>query len=236
MRGSVGSPKIEHGLKCVVTGFPKSGSSFVCSILSAVGLHPGSATFLKGNYTEANHRTGQHKQGHYEYLPIRDLLTGNHDMQEILPNGWAAVLDWAFNLEFLSRPAVEPIPQLQEVIQLIVSIGELDFYRDGAFPIFHRYFPDIPVIVVTRDLAGLLEANQEWEPKLELFPDDLNKCLQLYQHLVNQAIEGRRHLHLAYEDFATDWYETVKSITTFLNLDVPDSFICYLERTWRPLG
>ena len=54
-------------LRILVTGFPNSGTSFLCNLFVAMGFHPGSEENLKP-------ADDHNRYGYWEHLPIRKEL------------------------------------------------------------------------------------------------------------------------------------------------------------------
>jgi hypothetical protein len=193
-----------RGLTAIVTGLPRSGTSFVAGLLVRLGLSPGPRLLLRpGNR--------HNRYGYYEHVPLnwitdRILKEMGRDFDLNLPAG---------REEFL-RAGLE---QHMRKIKRKVENGRIEVYKDNKLVLYPELYADIfpqaGFVFVTRDADarfasrfGKTVARREWE--------DFNARRLAMWH--DSPVSGRA-LTVAYEDFFDDARACVDKVCGYLALD-----------------
>ncbi len=198
--------------KILITGFPDSGTSFLCNLVSELGFSAGPTHELK--------RADDHNRwGYWEYRPIyrfiRSILDGpTRFTAEDIPD------------ETGSFP-MEPDP----AIAVVAIRDSVMVYKDCGIPLFYRLFsPDAKIVVIGRNEVDLLAS-----AGLSYLGYDFTwRALQLaqdkYYDLVSMMSDERDVIGVNYDAFRDDFYKEAQRVCDFLDVPMKND----LHKIFRP--
>ncbi len=195
-------------LKVLVTGYPNSGTSFLCNLVVELGLSPGKNESLKS--ADAHNR-----YGYYENLVLRNFLWEFFKAKKLKMWDQATVAKKRTEVKEL-RLEKAPFPALAKIID-----DELiEVYKDNKLPLYFEAFdPAIKIIVIERNANDVFRSPQKsgFSP-MEVSYEKFFQAYEYYRHLCLKMSVARSVLFLNYEDFFSDFDGQVEKIKNFLNL------------------
>lgn len=207
------------GLAAVVTGLPRSGTSFVAGLIARLGLSPGPRLLLRpGNR--------HNRYGYYEHVPLnwitdRILKEMGRDFDLNLPAG---------REEFSGLD----LDRYRRKIKRKIQNGRVEVYKDNKlvlYPeLYSEIFPQVRFIFVTRDADarfasrfGKTVARRKWE-------DFNERRLAMW---LESPVSGTA-LTLAYEDFFDDARACVDKVCSYLELNAGEESRRKAAEFFRP--
>lgn len=204
----------------IVGGYPRSGTSFLCSLIARMGYWPG----IYSNLVGANEFN---KLGYWEYFPIRELA-------------WGLAAYHANNGIIYTKPETIPHETLEladtEVAEQISGIAKRDnveVYKDNALPILYTLYPkDSKYIIIRRNKEAVYQSILKFERmphSLVVIQDgafwgipreNVYQAIDVYRNLEQAMSERVSCLFVYYEDFGTDFDAQLCKIVKFLGIDM----------------
>ena len=130
--------KKQHELKVIITGGPRSGTSFLAGLVNEMGFHPGKHVLLKA--PPANIRKG--------YLEHLKLLKISRSILDKLN------ADFNFNIPVLEKGWTNQFPKEKAAIRKIVQSEQIDFYKGNRLlvlaDIYDELFPEAKWLCIKR--------------------------------------------------------------------------------------
>lgn len=207
----------------LITGFPNSGTSFLCNLIIALGKFPGDPRNLK--------KGDKHNRwGYFEHLGIREIS------HQALPQGYFR----PYEQEFLPpRPNSFPSEKLKEYSQKITEIAKrenIQVYKDNALPLVFRIFPrEAKYIVIKRDPKECFQSPQKGgHSKISCSFEEFLGCYQKYYDLVTQMAKEVACLEVCYEDFFDNFDAAAYKIAQFIKVKVDDKKLRDCKKIFRP--
>ena len=192
-----------NNLKVIVTGPPRSGTSFLTGLISRMGFSPGPEDWLKKG-DEHN------KYGYFECMPLwkisfvmlKNLGGSFHKLPACNP-GWTAY----FNAE-------------KKKITRLVKSGGIELYKDNQLLIlselYHELFPDAKWVFINRDIKETYKSRfgeaisfDQWEL---ITKERLNRW--------HSSPPSEKALYLNYQDFKDDKFNTINDLQSFLGIEL----------------
>jgi hypothetical protein len=208
-----------EGLRVVVTGLPRSGTSFVAGMLVRLGLRPGPRWLLR----PANRHN---PYGYFEHVTLnrvtnRLLRKMGRDFDLNLPAGRA---------EF---EAADLEPYRSE-IRRKVRRGKVEVYKDNKLVLYPELyadvFPDARFIFVQRAPDARFESRFGKKVTRPEWNDFNARRLSLWRG----SPVSHKALTVEYEDFFDDSRAGVETIAAFLDLDPGEERIRGAADFFRP--
>ncbi len=198
--------------RILITGFPDSGTSFLCNMVNNLGFDAGHSHELKW--------ADEHNQwGYWEYRPIhrfiRSILDGpTRFTAEDIPD------------ETYSFP-MEPDP----AIAVVAIRDSVVVYKDCGIPLFYRLFsPDIKIIVIGRNEVDLLASSGLSHLGYDFTWETLQRAHNKYYDLLSAMAKERDVLGVNYDAFRDDFYKEAQRVCDFLDVPMKDD----LHKIFRP--
>jgi len=188
--------------KVLITGFPDSGTSFLCNLVADLGFSPGSVYELK-------QADSHNPWGYWEYRPIYRYIR--------------SVLDGP------TRMIAEDIPETtmrfpKEPDLLLFSLAmshRVEVYKDPGLPLFYHLFdPEAKIIVIHRDLDEMFESNGLKHLGYDFTKNSLLEATDKYLDLVLEMRKERDVCEIWYHDFRGNGFDIATGIICEF-LDVP---------------
>lgn len=207
----------------LITGFPNSGTSFLCNLIVALGKSPGSSRDLKKG-------DSHNRYGYFENLKMREITYKalGHDYFKF------------WEKELIDQHPIFFSPEkLTEYSQKIIGTAQKDnieVYKDNIIPLIFRIFPkESKFINIKRDPKKCYESprkggHSEIPCSFEEFLDAYNK----YQELVKQMAKEVRCFQVNYEDFYDNFDEALTKITEFIGVEVNPEKLDALKKVFKP--
>ena len=198
--------------KVLIAGFPNSGTSFLCNLVSELGFSAGPAHELK-------QADDHNRWGYWEHRPIyrfiRSVLDGpTRFTAEDIPD------------ETYSFP-MEPNTK----IALLATRDSVMVYKDCGIPLFYRLFsPDAKIIVIGRNEVDLLASSGLSHLGYDFTRRTLQSAQDKYIHLVSMMSDERDVIGVNYDAFRDDFYEEAQRVCDFLDVPTKDD----LHKIFRP--
>ena len=138
-------------LKVLITGYPGSGTSFLCNLIYELGFSAGSLESLKGS---DNHN----RYGYYENLVLRKFLWNYFDLNKVKL--------WRTNQVVNKSKVVEDLlasnKKFTQSLEEIIDREFIEVYKDNKLPIFFEAFPkNVNIIVIERNPIDVFESPQK---------------------------------------------------------------------------
>lgn len=191
-------------LKVIITGNPRSGTSFTCDLICRMGLHPGSPQNIKPPDVH-------NKYGYWEHIPL--LTYSNAILKKLGIDYFRGVkappIDWSKSLT-----------SEQELIQKMVHDDKIEVYKDNTLiilsDIYIKLFPEAKWIYVTRNFKECYKSR--WgEPISE--EDYLTIC-QKRASIWHSTDISKRCLYIDYSDYDRHLEMTLFRIADFVGIDI----------------
>lgn len=194
-------------LKVLVTGYPNSGTSFLCNLVVELGFSPGKIENLKP-------ADSHNRYGYFENLKLRKFVWNYFDLGSFQP----------WNSENITKliPDIneENKNEFHQNISDIIANEEMEVYKDNALPLYFQYFPeDAKYIVIERSPESIYESPKKgghapMPVSYDKFLDSYNQ----YQELCDYMKTHRNVLTIKYEDFNSNFAEQLNRISGFLKV------------------
>lgn len=201
----------------IVGGFPNSGTSFLCHLVSEMGFSAGSPHYLKPPDT--------HNQwGYWEHLIVRMAA-----WKGLLPQGY-------LNVFGLPNSTLTRNNNIASLIQFVAKIDKVQVYKDNALPVIWRSFsPEAKYILIRRSprdcyLSPGRAGMPGYSCGFTAFETAYNKYRSL--ELQMSLAHDMDLLIVHYEDFCCDLTRQIQFIIDFLEVEEPD--LERLKATFRP--
>lgn len=206
------------GLEVIIVGLPRSGTSFLTSIVQHLsGLHLGDSGMLR--QSDSNN-----KYGYFEYVPLMKVtdkmltkLGGNfHNLPDLNP-------EWKRTL----------VDEQEEIIR-IVRKDKIQLYKDNRLmvipDIYYDLFPAAKWIFIERDVNETYQSRFGIPISFEDWVKVTNRRLEYWK--TSEA--AKNALSLDYQDFKEDFDTTLNRIIDFLNIEIDQSKIESCHELFKP--
>lgn len=204
-------------MKVIVTGNPRSGTSFVCQLIHHMGLCAGLPQHLKP--------ADQHNlNGYWEYLPLASITDSIFNKLNI---------DFLLPPQLLERGWHTRFNEEKKLIKQIVERDNIEVYKDNklliASDLYHDLFPTAKWILVTRNPEDCF--NSRWGKPISR-DDYVGLWQQRHQVWFNSTI-SLSTITVNYQSFHIELADTIKYIAKYLTIDVEDK-MATLKSLFKP--
>jgi hypothetical protein len=190
-------------LKVIVTGSPRSGTSFVTGLIHLMGFSIGPKSWLK----KADR---YNPYGYFECQPLNRLssavLMSLGDFHSALPS--------------LEDQWTEAFKAEQAQIVRVVESGGVELYKDNLLlvlaDLYDELFPDAKWVFVQRDI----EATYKSRFGRHLSFSDWQRIVERRSQLWQSSNPSKKALYIDYDDFKSDIKGAVQTIQTFLDIEL----------------
>lgn len=185
------------GLEVLVTGFPRSGTSFLAGMISRLGYNVGS------NIRRDDPVQRRGYMEHWELYSITRRILNLRARDQIHYD--------------------EPRWKSQkEAIRTAVEGEGIELYKDNQLllmaNLFDSVYPDAKWICISREDQTNYQSYVKWQGKKNATDFEAWKERKKYRMGIwNQSRPSKKALHLDYEDFAIDWEGAFNTICEFLD-------------------
>ncbi len=207
----------------LITGFPNSGTSFLCNLVVALGKSPGNQRDLKD-------ADKHNRYGYFENMKMRNLA------HEILGHEYFKFWDKEFiPLHPLEFPK-EKIDKYSKLIAKIAQEGNIEVCKDTIFPIIFKVFPkESKYIVIKRDTVKCYESPQKGgHSKIPCSFEEFLEAYNKYYGLVSQMAKEVSVLQVNYEDFYADFNRSVQKVSEFIGVALSAERLNDLKKIFKP--
>jgi len=213
----IGSSKRSEGIKVVVLGGPRSGTSMLANMVSLMGYNLGPDKWLKK--PDINNRFG-----YFECLPLARISEkilrksgGNFHNMPKLKDGW-----------------INDFDKEKQFIKKVVKFGNIEVYKDNYLmllaDLYNVLFPRSKWIYIKRSINETYKSRfgrslsfSEWE---ELSNERAEKW--------HKAIASRNALELDYSDFKYDLVSTINKIAKYLEINLSSEQVKACKKIFKP--
>lgn len=207
----------------LITGFPNSGTSFLCNLLVALGKSPGDPKNLK--------KGDKHNRwGYFEHLGMREIS------HRVLPQGYFRPWEQGILPQKPHSFSPEKLKEYSQKISEIAQRDNVQVYKDNALPLVFRIFPrEARYIVIKRDPKKCYQSPQKGgHSKISCSFEEFLGYYQKYYDLVRQMSQELDCLEINYEDFYESFNETLSKIAQFIKVKVDDKKLRACKKIFRP--
>ena len=191
-------------MKVIVTGLPRSGTSFLAGLVARMGYRTGPERWLKP--------ADQNNQfGYYECVPLI------HISEKIFRrlNG-----DFHRNIPVLHRDWTEAFGAEKEEIRKTVQKGRIELYKGNRLVVlgdlYDDLFPDARWIYIERNVKSTYQSRFGEDIPFTEWEVITRKRIEAWQ----RTRPSRKALNIRYEDFREDMEHTMERIITHLGIQL----------------
>lgn len=194
--------KPTHKMKVIITGGPRSGTSFLAGLVHQMGFHAGNTGSLK--------KADQHnKYGYYEHLELMNI--SNKVLQKL--GG-----DFHFNIPELHKSWTDAFDKEKNKILKIASKEGIEMYKGNQLMVladlYVDIFPEAKWIYIERDLNETFSSRFGSSMSLE----DWTNITVSRKAAWNRTAAQKNALPLDYSMFAADFDSTFALIEGHLEM------------------
>jgi len=194
-------------LKVLVGGYPNSGTSFLCNLISEIGLNTG----FKKDLKQAD---SHNRYGYFENIKIRNETWKILEEKRFTP--WAD--------DFLSKNPLKieknQVSEIMTNIDNIIQKDNVQLYKDNAVPLIYKLFKtNVRIIIIERFPRNIYDSPRK--AKRDKMPVPYDKFLESYERykiLAQKMSEEREVLFVQYEAFAHNFDREVIRMLKFLDI------------------
>ncbi len=207
-------------LKVIVTGPPRSGTSFLCGLVHRMGYRLGPEEWLRQADVNNVH-------GYFECLPLLRIS------EEILSKFGG---DFHLNIPDLPDNWPALVGREKKLIRSLVNKGRIDLYKGNRLlvlaDLYDELYPKARWIFMNRNIEETFESRGGKGRNLtfEQWQSITDKRLQYWY----ASKPSRKALELDYNDFREDPVEAMSSIQSFLNIDLDETSLRELMGFFKP--
>lgn len=203
-------------MKVLVTGLPRSGTSFLTGLIAKMGYSLGNAASIK--------RADKHnKYGYFEHVRLMKL---SESILEKLGG------DYFMNIPPYIKGWTDAMHMEKKLIEKQVSKEGIELYKDNKLillsDIYGEIYPDAKWVYIKRDISGTYKSRFGQDLSLAQWEDITANRLATWE----QSKASATALQLEYEQFFDDFDETVNSLAEYLS--VTDMNIDLMKEFFRP--
>lgn len=210
--------KKQHKLKVIITGGPRSGTSFLAGLVNEMGFHPGKNILFRAS--SANIRKG--------YLEHLKLLKISKDILGKLN------ADFNFNLPVLEKGWTDQFSKEKTAIRKIVESERMDFYKGNRLLVlgdmYDELFPEAKWLCIKRNVEDTYKSRfgkkRTWE--------EWTSITQNRYASWEQTNASTKALELHYESFKKNKRLPIQQIVNHLNLQPNEEAFQQYENYFQP--
>jgi len=214
-------------LKVLVTGFPYSGTSFICHLISKMGFSPGPSEELSRASNQGDWDRWENKRMKRCLRRISSLGFGK-----------------AWHIDELVRirmPKQED--QWGRTLRRYAKENGVEVFKDNYIPLVYRVFLpcNAKCVVTRRDPEHLYRVRGRFrdrlqEANLKISWEDFMRAYNYYYELVGHMAKEIPTLIVGYDDFKQDFDSELSRITRFLGIGLGKLDKNNLRAVFRPRG
>lgn len=194
-------------LKVIVTGSPRSGTSFVAGLVHRMGFSLGPKKWLK--------KGDEHNPyGYFECLPLKKI--SNKILEEL--GG-----DFHHNLPSLESGWTEAFESKKSEITRIIEAGGIELYKGNRLlvlaDLYDELFPEAKWIFTQRSIKETYRSRFGEELSFGEWERITNERLRKWE----SCRPAKQALYVDYQDFKSDAKKTVSKIQAFLEIELTES-------------
>lgn len=204
-------------MKVIITGNPRSGTSFVCQLVSQMGFNPGSPKNIK---PADQYNPG----GYWEHIPlasITDLI-----FQKLNLNFFSQIQSLSSNWQ-------KSLTAERDMIVQTVRSDKVEVYKDNKLMViadlYSDLFPRAKWLFVSRDFEECYRSRWGEPISLENYIEICAARLVIWR----QTRASRACLTIDYNDFKTSTSNTITKIVNYLGVDIANR-LPILEKLYKP--
>lgn len=205
-----------------VTGFPNSGTSFLCNLITVLGKSPGKQNDLK-QCDQLN------RYGYYENLALRNI---SHEL--LLTPKFDPFIDKTYdkNNYLFNEKSTEILNRFNKLAQE----DSIEVFKDNALPYIHQYYsPEAKYICIIRDYKSCY--NSRIKANVKPHPVTINEFKNFYKkyhELVDKMSKEKNCLLIHYKDFKDNYESLVKELCSFLEVEVTEELMRKAKGIYKP--
>lgn len=207
----------------IVSGFPNTGTSFLCNLIVALGKSPGKSVDLKD-------ADKHNRYGYFENLKLRAITYEALGRDYFMPweKGYLPDKPYIFELNKLEK--------YSSIIRDIAENDNVEVYKDNTTPLIFRIFPkEAKYINIRRNPEKIYESPQKGgHSKIACNYSEFKEYYNKYQGLVKQMSKEVDCIDVNYEDFFDDLDNTIYKIAHHIEIEINDTKLNDCRKTFRP--
>lgn len=198
----------KDGLKVIVVGPPRSGTSFLAGLIVRMGFYPGSTKMLK-KATRIN------PYGFYELDMFCEL---DHDIiKKISGPIW--------EMPKLKKNWLSTIEDEKKIIKDTVDKYGIEIYKGNMLlvlsDLYYELYPNAKWIFITRNRESTVKSVKD-ALNVDKSSDDIEEVISEWMEMWKSSKAGKESLNLVYEDFFTDFEKQLDTLEEFLEAKLDD--------------
>jgi hypothetical protein len=207
----------------LITGFPNSGTSFLCNLIVALGKNP-------GNYNDLKTADKHNRFGYFENLKIREITYRALGKKHFKPWEKGCLPDSP--IEF----SPSDLDSYRKQISLIAEQDNVEAYKDNSIPLIYLIFPiDLKYINIRRDPDKAYKSPQKGgHLPTDCTFNEFKIYYQKYQYLVEQMSKEVNCIEIEYESFFNDFERSVAKIAQHIGIHVNERIMAECKKIFRP--
>ena len=206
-------------LKIIVTGPPRSGTSFLCGLIVRMGFDPGPESWLKKG-------DQNNPYGYYECEPLMAIdhsllgkFGGSVIDPPVLPGNWIGLCN-----------------DEKKQIRKIVENGGVELYKGNMLVIladlYAELFPDVKWIMFHRGVKETIRSIQNTGTQIS--SQELTNTWEKWMEGWKKTSISSRSLTIRYEDFMDNPQQMVSAISDYLNVTLTEKRFRECVAFFRP--
>lgn len=196
----------KDGLKVIIVGPPRSGTSFLAGLIVRMGFYPGPSKML----LEAN------KNNPYGFYEFKNLLDLDH---RILEDKYGSI----WNIPDFDCHWISDLVNEKNIVKKTVNKYGLEVYKGNMLivlsDLYSELFPDAKWIFITRSKEETKRSIRDaWGS--DKSDDELDELLERWLEIWNSSQAGKKSLKFNYEDFFKDIDGKINELESFLEIEL----------------
>lgn len=207
----------------LITGFPNSGTSFLCHLVVLLGKSP-------GNYKDLKGPDWHNRWGYFENLKMREVVW------KFLPEKEFKIYEKGFLPDRPYTFKERELKVYRNKIIMLANYENIQVYKDNALPLFYKIFPSFTkILIIRRDpLKCYLSSVKGGHSRLPLSFKEFSKIYKKYYNLVKIMMDQRESLEVNYEHFQEDFGGAVFKIGKFIRVNIDEIVLKKCKKAFRP--
>jgi hypothetical protein len=204
------SRKIEYEkppVKVIITGLPRSGTSFLTNMVSSMGFYLGPEEWLKP----------ADQYNRYGYFENRHLLYTTNKILNKLE------IDYHNNIPIIQPNWIKEIESERKAILQIVNKGNIEIIKENKLcllaNLYDELFPDAKWIFIQRDIKQTYKSRFGEAISFENWEIITNRRIQLWK----TSKPSKKALNLDYQDFIENLEASIEKVEFFLGIDLTET-------------
>ncbi len=204
----------------LVTGFPNSGTSFLCNLVVALGKSPGKKRDLKKG-------DSHNRWGYYENMALRRITAQLMSFNKFYPFDKKTYQNFHLNLKTVNK--------YKNKIRELAQKDKIEVYKDNSIPLIYKVFDRHAKFICIRrsPFDSYISPKKAGNP-LTIDFDNFCICYDEYHKFVKRMASDRQCLIVNYEDFFSSLDDMILKISQYIGVNLDEDEIKKYRKIFRP--